>query len=192
MNDTRIQRRPRRWSSLALAALWLTIPACARSCAPSAESFAEQRVGSWEFRCDPAQTWSALREMLSDQGYHDLPQELALNQSIEGRADRERFVRVRLSGSRAAHTVEVITRVERADGDGGARVFSDEQTQRRLLWRLVQRVEPERASEVRRSSEAQAERSRAAWSACDHFMEVTLENAARNAQQREDKRNAKE
>lgn len=188
MNDTRIQRRPRRWSSLALVALWVTIPACANTCASSAERFAEQRVGSWEFRCAPSVTWSALREMLSDQGYRDLPEALALNESVVGHADGGRSVRVRLSGSPSGHTVDVIARVESADGDGGARVTSDAATDRALLWRLVQRAEPARASEVRRSSEAQAERSRAAWSACDHFMEVTLENAARNAQQREDKR----
>jgi hypothetical protein len=187
MNDTRIQR-PRRWSSIALVALWLSFPACARTCAASAQGIAEQRVGAWEFRCAHSQTWSALREMLRDDGYRGLPEALALNQSVEARADGERFVRVRLSGTPTAHTVEVIARVERADADGGARVFADAVTDRRLLWRLVQRVEPERASEVRRASEAQAERSRAAWSACDHFAEVTLENAARGAEQRTEKR----
>jgi hypothetical protein len=169
----------RRGSKWALLALWLLLPCCANTCAGTTEHFAEQRVGSWEFRAPPEQTWREVREVLAAEGYEGLSERPPLDETTTGRASDLREVRVRFAGSPSAYTLEVTRRSTVRDADGGARVFVDATTDRRLLWRVVQRVEPARASEVRRAAEVQSERSRAAWSACDHCWESALERAAR-------------
>lgn len=124
--------------------------------------------------------------MLATEGVRGLPDAPPFDSTVEGRVSASHVVRVRFAGSPQSYSVEVIHRVSSRDRDGGEQVFSDQRTSPALLWRLVQRVEPERAREVRRSADQRAERSRAAWSACDQFWERNLAPAIERNRDRDE------
>lgn len=175
MNVTSIAKGLRRgWSRLALVGLWFALPCCASHCAGTSDHFAEQRAASWEFRAPPQRTWRELVEMLAAEGVRGLPEAPPFGNTVEGRVSANHVVRVRFAGSPEAYSVEALHSVSSRDADGGERVFNDHRTSPALLWRLVQRVEPDRARGVRRTADARAERSRAAWTACDRFWERSL------------------
>lgn len=112
--------------------------------------------------------------MLAAEGVRGLPEAPPFGNTVEGRVSANHVVRVRFAGSPEAYSVEALHSVSSRDADGGERVFNDHRTSPALLWRLVQRVEPDRARGVRRTADARAERSRAAWTACDRFWERSL------------------
>ena len=147
------------------------------------------RVRGWEFHSDPTRTYQALRELLSAEGFDDLSAHVSFDQQLTGHSDRgQRQVTIRFLGTPSAYAIDLQyqQRFDHDAEDGGAPQVSmrSSGSDPRLLWRLVQRVEPERAAEIRAQSTRDAERSQAAWRACDHYLETAFERAAREAERR--------
>ncbi len=147
------------------------------------------RVRGWEFHSDPTRTYNELREMLSVEGFTDLPAVVSFDRQLMGHSDQgRRQVSVRFAGTSSAYAIDLQyqQRIDHPSEDGGASEVSMRASgsDPRMLWRLVQRVEPERAAEIRAQSTRDAERSQAAWRACDHYLETAFERAAREAERR--------
>lgn len=173
--------------------LYFVLPCCANTCSGTADSFAVRRVRGWEFRSDPTQTYHELRQLLIGEGFDDLGESVPfVTESIGHAQGGRREVRVRFAGSPSAYTIDVQYRVEYTEPfspDGGPRRTSmlGAADDPMLLWRLIQRVEPQRATDIRARSQRDAERSQAAWSACDHFWEGAFERAAERARREHDR-----
>jgi hypothetical protein len=103
--------------------------------------------------------------------------------------DADRVAFVRFLGVPSGYSVDVTFQSETRlaeDGDGGPPRYAvrSDPADITLIWQLVQRTEPQRASAIRHDSERDAEHSRAAWRACDDFWQRSLDNAAREANKR--------